>query len=321
MPLWEKYHRPQTIDDALARLREHDGRARILAGGTDLLLEMQQGHRPPVEAMVDVTAIPEMTEIRHDEQNGLIEIGAAVTHTQIVKSDLLTQQATCLVESCGVIGGPQVRNVATLGGNVAHALPAADGTTALVVLDAEVEIASPAGRSWRPILSLFKGPGISAVDQTRELIARFRFRPRTRRTGTAFKRIMRPQGVALPILACAVWVQVSQELSGNGSGSATVDDDVILNTIVDDARICIGPVQPVPTRAREAEKTLRGRHLQEALSDTIAAAQAEFSPRTSKYRATAEYRVEMIDVLLRRALPLAVRRARTGEAVPEGLGL
>jgi len=312
MPLWEKYHRPQTIDAALARLREHDGRARILAGGTDLLLEMQQGHKPPVEAMVDVTAIPEMTEIRHDEQTGLIEIGAAVTHTQIVKSDLITRQATCLVESCGVIGGPQVRNVATLGGNVAHALPAADGTTALVVLDAEAEIAAPSGRSWRPILSLFKGPGISTVDRSRELITRFRFVAGLPGTGTAFKRIMRPQGVALPILACAVWVKVGEHISGNGHNG---------DAVVDDVRICIGPVQPVPTRARETEQALRGRPLQEALPDAVAAAQAEFSPRTSKHRATAEYRVEMIDVLLRRALPLAARRARTGEAVPEGLGL
>ena len=322
MPLWEKYHRPQTIDDALAHLRQHDGRARILAGGTDLLLEMQQGHRPPVEAMVDVTAIPEMTEIRHDRHTGLIEIGAAVTHTQIVKSELITQHATCLVESCGVIGGPQVRNVATLGGNVAHALPAADGTTALVVLNAEAEIAAPTGRSWRPILSLFKGPGISAVDQSRELIARFRFPSGAPHTGTAFKRIMRPQGVALPILACAVWVQVGQRPSGNGRGpEADIDDAVLQDAVIENGRICIGPVQPVPTRAHEAEKALRDRPLREALPAAIAAARAAFSPRTSKHRATAEYRVEMIDVLLRRALPLAVRRALTGEAIPEGLGL
>ena len=213
--------------------------------------------------------------------------------------------------------GPQVRNVATLGGNVAHALPAADGTTALVVLDAEAEIAAPGGRSWRPILKLFKGPGISTVDRSRELITPFRFAAGVPGTGTAFKRIMRPQGVALPIFACAVWVKVGEHISGNGSS----DEAAILDAIVEDVRICIGPVQPVPTRARETEQTLRGRSLQEALPDAVAAAQAEFSPRTSKHRATAEYRVEMIDVLLRRALPLAVRRAHTGEAVPEGLGL
>jgi carbon-monoxide dehydrogenase medium subunit len=311
MNLWQHYHMPKTVDEALARLQEHEGQARVVGGGTDLILEMQQGRKPAVEAMVDVTAISDITHIRQDD--GLIEIGAGVTHTEIVKSDIVVQQATCLVESCGVIGGPQVRNVATLGGNVAHALPAADGTTALVVLDAEVEVARLEGRSWRPILRLFKGPGISAVDHSRELITRFRFPASVPGTGSAFKRIMRPQGVALPILACAVWVRIESQLAET---RPQVEDCQIAAS-----RICIGPVRPVPTRARQAEEALRGRTLTAALDEVVGEAQAEFTPRTSKHRATAEYRVEMIEVLLRRALPLAVRRALTGEAVPEGVGL
>ena len=99
--------------------------ARVVAGGTDLLLELQQGRRPRVAALVDVTRIPEMSRIETARDD--VYIGAAVTHTAIVASALLAKRATCLVESCGVIGGPQVRNVATLGGNVAHALPAGDG--------------------------------------------------------------------------------------------------------------------------------------------------------------------------------------------------
>lgn len=316
MNLWQQYHMPKTVDEALARLREHDGRARVVGGGTDLILEMQQGRKPAVEAMVDVTAIPDMHQIH--EQNGLIELGAGVTHTEIVKSELIAQQAICLVESCGVIGGPQVRNVATLGGNVAHALPAADGTTALVVLDAEAEVARVDGRVWRPILRLFKGPGISAVDHGRELITRFRFPAGAPGTGSAFKRIMRPQGVALPILACAVWVKIGDWGLGIGDQNGERSADRIP---IEEARICIGPVRPVPTRARQAEQALRGRTLSEALDDAVGEAQAEFSPRTSKHRATAEYRVEMIEVLLRRALPLALHRALTGEAVPEGVGL
>ena len=311
MNLWQHYHMPKTVDEALAHLREHDGRARVVSGGTDLILEMQQGRKPAVEAMVDVTAIPDITEIRN--RDGLIEIGAGVTHTEIVKSAMIADEATCLVESCGVIGGPQVRNVATLGGNVAHALPAADGTTALVVLDAEAEVARTDGRVWRPILRLFKGPGISAVDHSRELITRFRFPVGAPGTGSAFKRIMRPQGVALPILACAVWVQIEAQTEDPGLE--------IENCTVVDTRICIGPVRPVPTRARQAEQVLRGRTLADALDEVVAEARAEFTPRTSKHRATAEYRVEMIEVLLRRALPLALRRAFTGEAVPEGVGL
>lgn len=290
-------------------MEEHNGKAQLIAGGTDLLLEMQQGHRPPVEAMVDVTAIGELTGI--GERDGDIEIGAAATHTAIVKSELIVQKATCLVESCGVIGGPQVRNVATLGGNVAHALPAADGTTALVALDARVEVASPSGRRWMPILSVFKGPGISTLEQGRELITRFRFAAANNGSGTAFKRIMRPQGVALPILACAVWVDVGPD-AGDGPVEAAA---------VRDVRICIGPVKPVPVRAESAEAALRGRSLGEALDDCVEAARSEFMPRTSKHRATSEYRLEMIEVLLRRALPLATRRALGEEIVPEGVGL
>jgi carbon-monoxide dehydrogenase medium subunit len=223
----------------------------------------------------------------------------------------VTEHATCLVESCGVIGGPQVRNVATLGGNVAHALPAADGTTALVVLDADAEVASFDGRAWQPILSLFKGPGISAVDHSRQLITRFRVPLATRGSGSAFKRVMRPQGVALPIMACAVWVRLELDADVDDAADATIAD----------AKICIGPVQPVPARARQAERALRNRTLAETLTDCVRAAQAEFTPRTSKHRATAEYRVEMMETLLRRSVPLAVRRAFTGEIVPEGVGL
>jgi carbon-monoxide dehydrogenase medium subunit len=309
MSLWQHYYRPETVEKALEHLRAHDGSARIIGGGTDLLLEMQQGRKPAVQALIDVTAIPSLHALQLEDS--LVEIGAAVTHTEIVQTPFMAQHATCLVESCGVIGGPQVRNVATLGGNVAHALPAADGTTALVVLDAEVEVAGSSGRTWQPILSLFKGPGLSAIDHHREILTRFRFPAAAPGAGTAFKRIMRPQGVSLPILACAVWVSIAL---GQGKGA-------LADAIIEEARICIGPVRPVPTRARQAEKKLAGRSLVDGLEAAVAACQAEFTPRTSKHRATAEYRVEMIAVLLRRALPLAVRRAVTGVAEPEGMGL
>lgn len=314
MPLWHFYHRPKTVDEALALLDRHAGRAQVVSGGTDLLLDMQQGHHPPVEALVDVTAIEEMSQVRLD--GDYIEVGAAVTHTTIVQTPFIIERATCLVESCGVIGGPQVRNVATLGGNVGHALPAADGTTALVALDAEAEIASGAGRSWQPILDLFHGPGQSTVDPSRAFISRFRFQAgapgKTSRAGSAFKRIMRPQGVALPILACAVWLQLEDPLGSPSSGSSPA---------VRSARICIGPVGPVPRRITAAEKALAGLSLDEGLEACVAAAQAECSPRTSRHRATAAYRQELIAVLLRRAVPLAYQRAITGQAVPEGVGL
>jgi CO/xanthine dehydrogenase FAD-binding subunit len=303
MTFWDHYYLPTTVDEALARLADGEGQARVVAGGTDLLLELQQGRKPPQRALVDVTRIPEMTCIVENAET--LEVGAAVTHTAIVASAALARHATCLVESCGVIGGPQVRNVATLGGNVAHALPAGDGTLSLVALDAEAEIATPTGRDWRPVRSLFRGPGKSTLDLTRELIVRFRL-PRARLErgeASAFKRIMRPQGVALPILGLAAWVAVDE-------GHITA------------ARLAMGPAGPVPLRAERAEAVLAGRSLDEAvLNEAVDALWAEAQLRTSPHRATADYRREMVAVLAERALRLAVQRALTGEAVPEGIGL
>ncbi|MBI4316142.1 MAG: FAD binding domain-containing protein [Chloroflexi bacterium] len=306
MTLWEHYHLPRSVDEALSSLAAYDGRACVVAGGTDLLLELQQGRKPPVAALVDVTRVSEMTQIA--ETDGTIYVGAAVTHTHIVASPLLAARATCLVESCGVVGGPQVRNVGTLGGNVAHALPAGDGTISLVALEAEAEIAvsgrrSAVSREWRPVLSLFKGPGKSALDRSRELIVRFRFKGAGSGEGSAFKRMMRPQGVALPIMGMAVRLKVS-------------------GGVVDEARIALGPAGPTPMRATKAETYLSDIPLVDDVLPQLADLVLQDAQlRTSPHRATADYRAELIPVLLERALKLAHRRAATGEAVPEGLGM
>ncbi len=112
--------RPCTVEEALGLLAHYRGAARIVAGGTDLLLEMRQGHRPAVEALVDITRIPEL--VRLEQIDGWFVVGAGVTHAQIASSGLLIKKATCLAESCGVVGGPQVRNVATLGGECGQCL-------------------------------------------------------------------------------------------------------------------------------------------------------------------------------------------------------
>jgi carbon-monoxide dehydrogenase medium subunit len=307
MELWQAYHSPQTVAEALELLKSHAGKARIIAGGTDLLIDLQHSgnhHMEPLAALVDVTRISEMTQITPEDDRLLV--GGAVTHTAIVKSDLMEERATCLVESCGVVGGPQVRNVGTLGGNVAHALPAGDGTTSLVALDAEVDVAWGDGRrEWLPLTQIFKGPGQSALDATRDVLVAFRFKLCGQNEATAFKRIMRPQGVALPILGCAVWVRLNAA-----------------QTHYEDVRISIAPVALVPKRAAEIEAVLRGQPVNDAtLDQAVAIAYEKIEPRTSKYRATAEYRSHMIETLLRRTLPLAIERAKTGVGKAEGVGL
>jgi carbon-monoxide dehydrogenase medium subunit len=292
MKAWNEYHTPASIDEALALLGQYAGQGRVIAGGTDLLVDARASGAPAAHALIDITRIPDLTSI--SQADGHIVIGAGVTHARIVGSPVLASHAACLVESCGVVGGPQVRNVATLGGNVAHALPAADGTVSLVALDAEVEITQGGERQWLPLTELFLAPGRSRVDPTRDLLLRFRFPMRGAHEATAFSRIMRPQGVALPILGCAVWVR----LTADGAQ-------------VDSARICIAPVSATPRRELALEAALAGQPADDALIDRIARHGMEtLHPRTSKYRATTAYRKEMIAVLLRRTLTAAFERAR-----------
>jgi len=297
MPLWKDYHLPVSVDEAVGLLARYDGKARVVAGGTDLILDLQQGNEHSVEALVDVTRIVGLNEIR--EEAGFILIGAGVTHTQIVASELLHRKATSLVEASYVVGGPQVRNVATIGGNVAHALPAADGTTALNALDAEVEVASFGGRRWIPFTALFLGPGKSAIDSTREVLTALRCKATGPHEGSAASRIMRPQGVALPIMNFSTWVRV-------------------IDNVIDEVALAVAPVAPTPFRCKQTETFLKGKPATtESIEAAVNVLLSECKPRTSPHRATAEYRKEVLPVMLRRTLSKAIERAKTGVVVPE----
>jgi carbon-monoxide dehydrogenase medium subunit len=292
MKLWNRYFTPETVDAAVELLTQYHGEARVVAGGTDLLIDAKAHPlAQPFAALVDITRIPELCAITREGDT--ITIGAGVTHTQIVASPVVQQSAICLVESCGVIGGPQVRNVATLGGNVAHALPAADGTTSLVALDAQVEVVFQGERKWLAIGEMFRGTAQSLLDPTRDLLLRFRFTAAGALEATAFERIMRPQGVALPVLACAVWVRLNAA-----------------RTHFESARVCVAPSGPIPQRLAAVEDAIAGLPVGANTVDAMATlAHEHLRLRTSKYRATAAYRHEMADVLLRRTLTRAAQRA------------
>ncbi len=308
MALWEHYHLPQSVEEAIELLNRYEGQARVVGGGTDLILEMQQGRHPPVEALVDPGRIPGLDQI--SEEAPYLVIGAAVTHTQIVADPRIARGGTCLVESCGAIGGPQVRNVATLAGNIAHALPAADGTISLLALGGEVEVASSkqdgtggqTTRRWVRLEEMFLGPGQSAIDSARELIARLRFIPTGPDEGSAFKRVMRPQGVALPMINMAVRLRL----------------DATRERVLD-ARITIGPAGPTPFLASQTMDFLSGQlATPETFDQAAMVALSEVQLRTSRHRATDEYRAEMVRVLLPRTLAKAAERARTSPVMPGG---
>jgi len=297
MNLWKKYHNSQTVSDALQALAEAPGEAILIAGGTDLMLDLQQGNHPPVHTLVDVTAIPEMTAL--EIRDGELFIGASVPHAKITKSQIVQEHAAALATACGLVGGPQVRNTATLGGNVGHALPAADGTIALTALDAEAEVASLEGRRRVPLEQLFAGPGESTLDPRGELLVGFYVPLGESNQASAFKRIMRPQGVAIAILNTAVWLQRDAQAE-----------------VIADVRISIGPSGPVPRRLRKTEDTLRGKIFNdETLAMGVEVVVEEANFRTSRHRATKEYRHHMAGVLLEETLSMAWLRSHANEGV------
>jgi len=204
MNLWQQYIRPTSVAEAVTALTSAPGPALPLAGGTDILLDLQQGRHSPVHTIVDLTEIPEMKSLEIRDER--LFIGAGVPLSRIARDPLVATHAQVLVEACDLVGGPQVRNVATLGGNVAHALPAADGTIGLLCLDAEAEVAGPQGNRCVPLPELFLGPGKSSL-QGGEIIVGFYVSQQKPGQASAFKRIMRPQGVALPIINLSVWLE------------------------------------------------------------------------------------------------------------------
>jgi CO/xanthine dehydrogenase FAD-binding subunit len=307
MNLWQNYLRPRTLAEAMDAFSSAPRPLAPIAGGTDLLIDLEQGRHSPVHTLVDVTEIEELLalEIRDDT----LFIGASVPVNRIVLDPLAVAHAQALTEACELIAGPQVRNVATLGGNVAHALPAADGTIALLALNAEAETASASGTCRIPFQELFLGAGKSSLKHGEELIVGFYipiqktlrdFAKHTRsetqgaeslRVSSCFKRIMRPQGVALPILNCAVWLERA-------------------NDIVQDIRIAVGPGGGTPFRATQAEDSLRGQSLTETTFESATEAlltQAHF--RTNARRASADYRQHIVIGLFKDVLETVWLRA------------
>jgi len=296
MNLWQNYLRPKTLAEAMDAFSSAPRPLAPIAGGTDLLIDLEQGRHSPIHTLVDVTEIEELLaiEIRDDH----LFIGAGVPVNRIVLDPLIGAHAQALVEACELIGGPQVRNVATLGGNVAHALPAADGTIALLALDAEAEIASTVGTRRIPFPELFVGPGKSSLKHGEELLVGF-YIPiqktlrdsQSRKVSSCFKRIMRPQGVALPVINVTVWLERE-------------------NDLIENIRIAVGPGAATPWRARDAEQVMIGKSVNGEIVETaLEILLAHVGFRSSARRASADYRRHLVESLFKDTLQTAWLRA------------
>jgi len=214
-----------------------------------------------------------------EESAGAIILGAAVTHADAAASPLIRTVAPVLADAASEVGSPEIRNVATIGGNVVNAQPAADTALALLALEAEAKIVGAGRARWVPLLDLYQDAGRSAVDSTAEVVRGFRFNVPVGQVGSAYRRLGKCKSIALPVLCAATMVKLE-------AGQVV------------SAAIGLGPVAPLPFRPSEAEVWLAGRPAT-AESATRAAelAQAEAQPRDSLLRCAREYREEMVGVL------------------------
>ena len=278
-----EFFEPATLAEA-SRLfaQEH---AQLLAGGTDLVIGMKALTEAP-QSVISLQKIPGLAGITTESDNS-ISVGAMTSVRAVELSADIQQHHTALAEGASEIGSIQIRNLATIGGNIAHASPAADTVAGLLVADAQVDIASADGERTVPIDKLFTGPG-QTVLAPGEIITRFRLPSPA--SGSHYIKHKIREVMDLAFIGVAASVNLD-------------------NGVITDARIGLAAVAPTPIRATEAEDLLKGNELTaELLTQAGEAAAAAASP-ISDLRCSAEHRSEMIDVLTRRTVQEAVNRA------------
>lgn len=276
----------KSLDEALEALR--GGNARVVAGGTDLWLDLKSG-KVSVDTLVSISGISELKEISMCD--GRIRIGAAVTHGEVASSPVIRRSAPLLAQACGSVGSVQIRNIGTVVGNVINAQPAADAAVALVALGAVAEIRDENGVSYTPVEKLYAGLGKSKVDSSRQMVTAVTFSALRENQGSAFVRLAQRKAMALPVLNVAVVVTLATNK-------------------IEEIRIVCAPVGPQPMRAYTAERVLAGAEpLEEKILEAARLAAEEADPRDSAVRGSRAYRKAVLPALVRRAVSEAVAAA------------
>jgi len=279
--MWETYHNVSSADEALALLDEHGARARIIAGGTDILIELEQGKRPDVDVLIDITRIPNLDAITQND--GYIRLGALVNHNHVVGSDLLHDHALPLVQASWEVGAPQIRNRATVAGNLITGSSANDTITPLTALGAEVELRSVDGTRTVAISDFYRGLR-QTVMRPNEMLTAIRIPIRDEMQRGVFIKLGLRRAQAISVVNCAV--VLSQDTEG----------------IVTKVAIALGSVAPTIIRVPLAESALVGKTLSEATIREVARVAGDTPTPIDDVRSTATYRSEMVKVLVARAL-------------------
>lgn len=284
------YVSAQTVSEAVALLDEKGEKARILAGGTDLIVQVREARRD-VDLMIDVKSIPEVNVLNYDANAGLT-LGAAVECYKIYAVDAICDAYPGLVDATKIIGGTAIQGRAGVGGNLCNASPAADCIPPLIVLSAICVIAGPNGERELPVEQFCTAPGQTALENGEMLIS-LKIPAPARNSSSFYLRFIPRNEMDIAVV---------------GAG-ASVTLDAAKRTIVS-ARIALAAVAPTPLFAEEASALLAGREVSdEAIDEAAQAAQAIARP-ISDMRGTAEQRTHLVGVLTRRALNGAIERVR-----------
>lgn len=284
------YAAPKTLAEAVALLGEHGERARVLAGGTDILVQVRENRRD-LDLLVDAKRIAELTELRYDPVKGLT-IGAAVPCCEIYENAPIAKAYPGLVDAAFLIGGIQIQGRASLGGNLCNSSPAADSIPALIALEAVCDIAGPGGLRTVPVETFCTGPGRNVLARG-ELLVRLRLPAPKPRSGAAYLRFIPRNEMDIAVAGAGVAVQLDESRQRCTS-----------------ARVALGAVAPTPLLVAEAGAALVSGPLTDALIDRAAQAARAAARPISDMRGDADYRRHLVGVLVQRALHIAIDRAR-----------
>jgi len=276
------YEGPKTIEEALSFLEKYKGKAKVIAGGTDLMTQIRDGNISP-EFVVDIGEIEGLDYIHYDKSQGLT-IGALTPISSLEKSRVLQQRLPILSQAAGQLGSVAIRNVGTIGGNLCNAAPSAETAPSLIALEGSARIVGPGGERNVPLEDFFTGPGTTTLAPGDLLVEIQVPLPAPNTKGVYLKHGQRGT-IDLAMVGVAVVI-------------AFEPDGLTCSNV----KIALGAVAPTPIRARSAEDVLKGKKLDETLIDGSAKAAVRETRCVSDVRATAEYRREMVEVFTRRAI-------------------
>lgn len=287
-----EYVCPDSLDDVTTLLAERGTASRVLAGGTDLLIQLREHVFDDVNLVVDIKAIPELNQIAYDPDSGLT-LGAAVPCYQIYTNPAIASAYPGLIDAASLIGGTQIQGRASLGGNLCNAAPSGDSIPAMIALGGIANIAGPNGGRSVPVEDFCTAPGQNVLEPG-ELLVSLHFPPPAPGSGAHYLRFIPRNEMDIAVVGAGVSV-------------------VLNNGTIESARVALASVAPTPLLVREAGDALVGKPPTEESVRVASEIAKEAAKPITDMRGAADYRRHLCEVLTRRALLKAIERAKEAE--------